>query len=74
MESTLFWQAYQQYQDDAFYQMRVVPCVHPANRKLPCVRPNYSQLFYQFKGDLRALAKQFLARIWPPASACCRSG
>ena len=62
MESTLFWQAYQQYQDDAFYQMRVVPCVHPANRKLPCVRPNYSQLFYQFKGDLRPLAKQFLAK------------
>lgn len=62
MESTLFWQAYQQYQEDAFYQMRVVPCVHPANRKLPCVRPNYSQLFYQFKGDLRPLAKQFSAK------------
>ncbi|CAJ1794641.1 hypothetical protein LMCDFJHI_01810 [Aeromonas salmonicida] len=62
MESTLFWQAYQQYQDDAFYQMRVVPCVHPSNRKLPCVRPNYSQLFYQFKGDLKPLAKQFSAK------------
>ncbi len=45
MESLLFWQAYQQYQEDAFYQMRVIPCVHPANRKLPCVRPDYSQLF-----------------------------
>ncbi|WP_033137819.1 hypothetical protein [Aeromonas finlandensis] len=62
MESLLFWQAYQQYQDDAFYQMRVVPCVHPANRKLPCVRPDYSQLFYHAKGALRPLARQFAAK------------
>jgi hypothetical protein len=62
MESLLFWQAYQQYQDDAFYQMKVVPCVHPANRKLPCVRPDYSQLFYHFKGHLKPLAQQFAAK------------
>ncbi|XEI32260.1 hypothetical protein NMD14_16160 [Aeromonas veronii] len=62
MESLLFWQAYQQYQEDAFYQMRVVPCVHPANRKLPCVRPDYSQLFYHFKGQLKPLAQQFVAK------------
>lgn len=62
MESLLFWQAYQQYQEDAFYQMRVVPCVHPANRKLPCVRPDYSQLFYHFKGQLKPLAQRFAAK------------
>lgn len=62
MESLLFWQAYQQYQEDAFYQMRVVPCVHPANRKLPCVRPDYSQLFYHFKGQLKPLAQQFATK------------
>ena len=62
LESTQFWQAYRQYQEDAFYQMRVSPCVHPANIKLPCVRPNYSQLFYQFKGDLKPLARQFSAK------------
>ncbi|MFM4939197.1 hypothetical protein [Aeromonas enteropelogenes] len=62
VESLLFWQAYQQYQDDAFYQMRVIPCVHPANRKLPCVRPDYSQLFYHFKSDLKPLARQFAAK------------
>ena len=62
LESIQFWQAYQQYQEDAFYEMRVLPCVHPANRKLPCVRPNYSQLFYQFKGDLKPLARQFSAK------------
>ncbi|MGL5525433.1 MAG: hypothetical protein ACRDCY_16895 [Aeromonas veronii] len=62
MESLLFWQAYQQYQEDAFYQMRVIPCVHPANRKLPCVRPDYSQLFYHFKGQLKPLAQQFSAK------------
>ena len=62
MESLLFWQAYQQYQEDAFYQMRVMPCVHPANRKLPCVRPDYSQLFYHFKGQLKPLAQQFAAK------------
>lgn len=62
LESLQFWQAYQQYQEDAFYQMRVQPCVHPANHKLPCVRPNYSQLFYQFKGDLKPLARQFSAK------------
>ncbi|MGL4251654.1 MAG: hypothetical protein ACRCR1_13675 [Aeromonas sp.] len=61
-ESILFWQAYQQYQEDAFYQMRVVPCVHPSNRKLPCVRPDYSQLFYHFKSSLKPLALQFAAR------------
>ncbi len=59
LESAQFWQAYRQYQEDAFYEMRVQPCVHPANQKLPCVRPNYSQLFYQFKGDLKPLAQQF---------------
>ncbi len=42
--------------------MRVVPCVHPANRKLPCVRPDYSQLFYHFKGQLKPLAQQFAAK------------
>ena len=62
MESLLFWQAYQQYQEDAFYQMRVIPCVHPANRKLPCVRPDYSQLFYHFTGHLKPLAQQFAAK------------
>lgn len=62
MESLQFWQAYQQYQEDAFYQMKVVPCVHPADRKLPCVRPDYSQLFYHFKGHLKPLAQQFAAR------------
>ncbi|MFB2862390.1 hypothetical protein [Aeromonas sp. MdU4] len=62
MESLLFWQAYQQYQDDAFYQMRVVPCIHPANRKLPCVRPDYSQLFYHNKEALKPLARQFAAK------------
>nr|WP_244911281.1 hypothetical protein [Aeromonas bivalvium] len=60
-ESREFWQAYEQYQEDAFTQMMVVPCVHPANIKLPCVRPNYSQLFYHFKGALKPLASQFTA-------------
>ncbi|MEI4964912.1 hypothetical protein [Aeromonas caviae] len=62
LESAQFWQAYRQYQEDAFYEMRVQPCIHPANHKLPCVRPNYSQLFYQFKGDLKPLARQFSAK------------
>ena len=62
LESIQFWQAYEQYQEDAFYEMRVLPCIHPANRTLPCVRPNYSQLFYQFKGDLKPLAQQFSAK------------
>lgn len=62
LESAQFWQAYRQYQEDAFYEMRVQPCVHPANQKLPCVRPNYSLLFYQFKGDLKPLAQQFSAK------------
>ena len=62
MESLLFWQAYQQYQEDAFYQMRVIPCVHPANRKLPCVRPDYSQHIYHLKGQLKPLAQQFAAK------------
>lgn len=60
-ESREFWQAYEQYQEDAFEKMMVLPCVHPANVKLPCVRPNYSQLFYHFKDSLKPLASQFSA-------------
>ena len=67
LESAQFWQAYRQYQEDAFTKCGSSP-VHPANQKLPCVRPNYSQLFYQFKGDLKPWHSSFRPRISPPAS------
>lgn len=58
-QSVMFWQAYHQYQEDAFYALRITPCIHPTDRRLPCVRPNYSQLFYQLKHALQPLARQF---------------
>ncbi|MGY3928058.1 hypothetical protein [Aeromonas simiae] len=68
-ESLQFWQAYHQYQSDAFYEMRIAPCVHPSDRNLPCVRPNYSQLFYELKGALRPLAQQFSQADMPRSVA-----
>jgi len=56
--SQLFWQAYNQYQDDAFYHLRISPCVHPDSIDLPCVRPNYSQLFYEYKPYVKTIASQ----------------
>ena len=56
--SKLFWQAYNQYQDDAFYHLKISPCVHPDSADLPCVRPNYSQLFYEYKPYVKTIAKQ----------------
>ncbi|WP_392340840.1 hypothetical protein [Moritella marina] len=56
--SQLFWQAYNQYQNDAFYHLKITPCVHPDNKELPCVRPNYSQLFYEYRAYLKDIATQ----------------
>lgn len=56
--SMLFWQAYQQYEEDAFFEMRIVPC--QSQDRTPCVRPNYSQLFYGLKHALQPLARQFV--------------
>lgn len=56
--SQLFWQAYNQYQNDAFYHLKITPCVHPENKELPCVRPNYSQLFYEYRAYLKDVATQ----------------
>ena len=56
--SQLFWQAYNQYQDDAFYHLKISPCVHPEHVERPCVRPNYSQLFYENRGHLKDIARQ----------------
>lgn len=60
--SQLFWQAYNQYQDDAFYHLKISPCVHPDNDELPCVRPNYSQLFYEYKPYVKTIANQLLTK------------
>lgn len=57
--SKLFWQAYSQYQDDAFYHLKISPCIHPDSAELPCVRPNYSQLFYEYKPYVKTIANQF---------------
>ena len=56
--SQLFWQAYNQYQNDAFYHLKITPCVHPDDNDLPCVRPNYSQLFYEYRTYLKDIATQ----------------
>lgn len=56
--SQLFWQAYNQYQNDAFYHLKITPCVHPDDKELPCVRPNYSQLFYEYRAYLKDIASQ----------------
>jgi len=56
--SQLFWQAYNQYQNDAFYHLKITPCVHPDDAELPCVRPNYSQLFYEYRAYLKDIATQ----------------
>jgi hypothetical protein len=56
--SLLFWQAYNQYQDDAFYHLKISPCIHPDDADLPCVRPNYSQLFYEYRAYLKDVATQ----------------
>ncbi|MCJ8351665.1 hypothetical protein [Moritella sp.] len=56
--SQLFWQAYNQYQNDAFYHLKITPCVHPDDEDLPCVRPNYSQLFYEYRAYLKDIATQ----------------
>jgi len=56
--SQLFWQAYNQYQNDAFYHLKITPCVHPDDEDLPCVRPNYSQLFYEYRAYLKDIAAQ----------------
>lgn len=56
--SQLFWQAYNQYQNDAFYHLKITPCVHPDDKELPCVRPNYSQLFYEYRAYLKDIATQ----------------
>lgn len=58
-EATIFWQAFSQYQRDAFYHLRILPCENPHKVKGPCIRPNYSQLFYAHKGSLKDLAQQF---------------
>jgi len=57
-ESELFWDAFYDYQEDAFLHFRLNPCRHPADRRKPCVRPDYSQLFYHYKYTMRPLATQ----------------
>lgn len=57
VESRLFWQAYYQYQDDAFAFLRVSPCMVQDQDK-PCIRPNYSQLFYDYRQSFKLLAEQ----------------
>ncbi len=61
-ESTLFWQAYYQYQDDAFNFLAVSPCYTQAAEQGPCIRPNYSQVFYHSRGSFNALAEQLKSR------------
>ncbi|MCE2596506.1 hypothetical protein K6Y31_17050 [Motilimonas cestriensis] len=57
-ESTLFWQAYYQYQDDAFNFLRVSPCLAQNELDGPCIRPNYSQIFYSYRQSFSGLAEQ----------------
>ncbi|MCE2570999.1 hypothetical protein [Motilimonas eburnea] len=61
-ESTLFWQAYYQYQDDAFNFLAVNPCYSQELEQGPCIRPNYSQVFYHSRGTFNALAQQLKSR------------
>lgn len=61
-ESTLFWQAYYQYQDDAFNFLAVSPCYAQAAEQGPCIRPNYSQVFYHSRSTFNALAEQLKSR------------
>ena len=58
LSSQLFWQAYRQYQSDAFNHFQISPCMHPTDTRKPCVRPNYSNLFYHYKGLTKNLAVQ----------------
>lgn len=59
-ESALFWQAFNQYQRDAFRHLRILPCEDPQKTRSPCIRPNYSQLFYAHKASMQKVARQFV--------------
>ncbi|WP_432454593.1 MULTISPECIES: hypothetical protein [unclassified Agarivorans] len=57
--SEMLWEAYQQYTQDAFRHLGLLPCRHPRGTQYPCVRPNYSQLFYQNRNRMLPLIKNF---------------
>ncbi len=67
-ESEMFWQAYYQYQDDAFNFLKVSPCINQEDNSIPCVRPNYSQIFYDYREAFRAIAEQLKSSEGQPAS------
>jgi hypothetical protein len=57
--SQLLWEAYQQYTRDAFRHLGLLPCIHPRGAQYPCVRPNYSQLFYRNRQRINGLSEFF---------------
>ncbi|WP_051326503.1 MULTISPECIES: hypothetical protein [Aliagarivorans] len=64
----MMWDAYEQYKQDAYRHLIVKPCQHPDHAALPCVRPNYSQLFYLNRGRLGGLAQQLHSPLGPSYS------
>ena len=69
LESAQFWQAYRQYQEDAFYEMRVQPCVHPANQKLPCAPQLLPSCSISSRETSNPWHSSFQPGISPPASS-----
>ena len=67
-ESILFWQAYYEYQDDGFSFLKVTPCLNQNEQQGPCVRPNYSQLFYNYRNTFSGLAEQLRSHEGAPNS------
>ncbi|GDY26815.1 hypothetical protein [Agarivorans sp. Toyoura001] len=57
--SKMLWDAYEQYTQDAFRHLSLLPCLHPQGAQYPCVRPNYSQLFYQNRSRVNPLIEHF---------------
>ncbi|MPW31681.1 hypothetical protein F9L16_22145 [Agarivorans sp. B2Z047] len=57
--SKMLWDAYEQYTHDAFRHLGLLPCLHPQGAQYPCVRPNYSQLFYQNRDRVNPIIEHF---------------
>ncbi|MGY5450705.1 hypothetical protein ACVFI8_07125 [Agarivorans sp. MS3-6] len=57
--SRMLWDAYKQYTQDAFRHLGLLPCAHPQGAEYPCVRPNYSQLFYQNRTRILPVVESF---------------
>ena len=56
--SVLFWDAYNQYQSDALLHLLIAPCEDLPEIEQPCVRPDYTQLVFDYRTELRQLAIQ----------------